>query len=145
MNNTRFIQLIKMFSYIGNKTPDEAEDIILMTETGRAIQKRVDSTLFYEQQTENLFSIVTELRQIEYDAELTERFTIEAIVNSLDSIDDNEGLIESATAPKAKNPELKRLNTEILKERQRQKLIEKRQNYLNVRRTEYADKFKGKE
>ena len=96
----------------------------------------------YEQQTENLYSIVVDLQKSNFDNELTKRFTIEAIAKSLEMLDEDEELKRIAASPMVKDPKLKKLNQELLKKRQKQMLREKQQNYMNVRRTENADKFK---
>jgi len=44
--------------------------------------------------------------------------------------------------PIAKDPELKKSHQELLKKHQKKILMKKQQNYMNVRRTESADKFK---
>lgn len=140
MDNIRLIQLINMFSHISNKTYDEARSIILSTNTGKAIQDN-NVTLIYEQQTENLYSIVMDLQKSNFDNELTKRFTIETIVSSLEVINEDEEL-GRIVVPIAKDPELKKSHQELLKKHQRKILMEKQQNYMNVRRTESADKFK---
>jgi len=129
-----------MFSHISNKTYDEARSIILSTNTGKAIQDN-NVTLIYEQQTENLYSIVMDLQKSNFDNELTKRFTIETIVSSLEVINEDEEL-GRIVVPIAKDPELKKSHQELLKKHQRKILMEKQQNYMNVRRTESADKFK---
>ena len=141
MDNIRLIQLINMFSHISNRTYDEARSIILSTNTGKAIQNN-SITLMYEQQTENLYSIVMDLQKVNFDNEITKGFTIEAIVKSLEMIDEDEELRRIADIPIEKDPELKKSNQKLLKKRQKQILMEKQQNYMNVRRTESADKFK---
>jgi len=141
MDNIRLIQLINMFSHISNRTYDEARSIILSTNTGKAIQNN-SITLMYEQQTENLYSIVMDLQKVNFDNEITKGFTIEAIVKSLEMIDEDEELRRIAAAPITKDSELKYTNQELLKKRQKQILMEKQQNYINVRRTENADKIK---
>jgi len=140
MDNIRLIQLINMFSHISNKTYDEARSIILSTNTGKAIQDN-NVTLIYEQQTENLYSIVMDLQKSNFDNELTKRFTIETIVSSLEVINEDEEL-GRIVVPIAKDPELKKSHQELLKKHQKKILMEKQQNYMNVRRTESADKFK---
>lgn len=140
MDNIRLIQLINMFSHISNKTYNEARSIILSTNTGKAIQDN-NVTLIYEQQTENLYSIVMDLQKSNFDNELTKRFTIETIVSSLEVINEDEEL-GRIVVPIAKDPELKKSHQELLKKHQRKILMEKQQNYMNVRRTESADKFK---
>jgi len=140
MDNIRLIQLINMFSHISNKTYNEARSIILSTNTGKAIQDN-NVTLIYEQQTENLYSIVMDLQKSNFDNELTKRFTIETIVSSLEVINEDDELGRTVV-PIAKDPELKKSHQELLKKHQRKILMEKQQNYMNVRRTESADKFK---
>ena len=85
--------------------------------------------------------IVMDLQKSNFDNELTKRFTIETIVSSLEVINEDEEL-GRIVVPIAKDPELKKSHQELLKKHQKKILMEKQQNYMNVRRTESADKFK---
>lgn len=145
LNNKRINQLIYMFSYITDKSMDESREIILDTDTGRAIHDN-NTAVMYEQQTENLYSIAMELRENKSLCELTERFTTEAIAKSMQELREIEKQKSETPIPIVTifgNRELIQKNKQRMKKNRKQALQVKKQNLNNVRRIENVNKLKG--
>lgn len=71
-----------MFKYITGLSIAASSEIILKTITGKAIEEE-NITVIYEQQTENLYSIIYELQKIEKYKKLAALFSVEKIVKSM--------------------------------------------------------------
>lgn len=145
MNMDRLQQLVVMFVAVTEKTFTDARNIILTTDTGKAIQNN-NVTVLYEQQTENLESIVLELKQNGQYVQEAELFTTEAIVSAMQILTEYEqnqrefvlkqNYCASQDIELKKNMQ-KKTNTaykEMLKQRSR--------NQLNLRRIQDADTVK---
>ena len=74
-----------MFSDITGKTPDESKKIILLTDTGKAVNTH-NMTVMYEQETANLYSIGMELRKISEYSQLGQLFSTENIIASMNKL-----------------------------------------------------------
>ena len=142
MKNRRMQQLVNMFSDISGVSEKEAEEIILKTDTGKAVLDN-NETVLYEQQTENLYSIAMELFQISEYSELAKMFSVENIVDSMKRNRSNETVkvcFDGDQSPKIKE----KIENDIKKElfiKQRKMLRTKRQNQINIRRIEDANRI----
>ena len=146
MDNKRMGQLVFMFSYITGQPAEEARNIILQTETGKAVQAE-NPIVMYEQQTENISSIAMELRNHKSYEALVDLFTVNAIVQAmraLKTMEKQDGKYSVAQSIViASNPELKdrvKVQTQVAR---KNVLQIKKQNQMNARRIESADKLKG--
>lgn len=140
MANKRLDQLIYMFSDITGKTPDESKKIILLTDTGKAVNTH-NMTVMYEQETANLHSIGIELRKISDYSQLGQLFSTENIVASMNKLRAKEvpakESITTFTAPSM--TDLKSKERIRILEEQTRKMQIKRQNLKNVWRMKNAD------
>lgn len=142
MKNRRMQQLVNMFSDISGVSEKEAEEIILKTDTGKAVLDN-NETVLYEQQTENLYSIAMELFQISEYSELAKMFSVENIVDSMKRNRSNETVkvcFDGDQSPKIKE----KIENDSKKElfiKQRKMLRTKRQNQINIRRIEDANRI----
>ena len=82
LKNKRMKQLVFMFSSITGKSEEASEEIILQTETGKAVLNN-DRTVLYEQQTENLYSIAMELIQSPVYNDITKYLSNENIIKAM--------------------------------------------------------------
>ena len=144
LKNKRMKQLVFMFSSITGKSEEASEEIILQTETGKAVLNN-DRTVLYEQQTENLYSIAMELIQSPVYNDITKYLSNENIIKAMkelrvieEEINNDE---ETLVLPKLDAADVKKVKSILLK-KQKEKLKLQKQNQLNVRRIENADKFK---
>lgn len=146
LDNRRMQQIIFMFSNITGKEYDEAKQIILQTDTGKAI-KRESLTVLYEQQTENLYSIAMELSEKNQFAKMAQSFSIDNIAKSLkelSAVEKQEKTEKAAGIPNIKRqPAFKSQKRKQLLQARSNVLRIKKQNQMNDRRIENADKFKG--
>lgn len=140
MANKRLDQLIYMFSDITGKTPDESKKIILLTDTGKAVNTH-NMTVMYEQETANLYSIGMELRKISEYSQLGQLFSTENIIASMNKLRAKEvpakESITTFTAPSM--TDLKSKERIRILEKQTRKMQIKRQNLKNVWRMKNAD------
>lgn len=140
MANKRLDQLIYMFSDITGKTPDESKKIILLTDTGKAVNTH-NMTVMYEQETANLYSIGMELRKISEYSQLGQLFSTENIIASMNKLRAKEvpakESITTFTAPSM--TDLKSKERIRILEEQTRKMQIKRQNLKNVWRMKNAD------
>ena len=139
-------QLVFMFSYITGQPEEEARNIILQTETGKAVQTE-NPIVMYEQQTENISSIAMELRNYKSYEALVDLFTVNAIVQAmraLKTMEKQDGKY-SALQPIVivSKPELKDKDKVQQQVARKNVLQIKKQNQMNARRIESADKLKG--
>lgn len=89
MQNKRMAQVIFMFSEITGKSEEESEQIINITNVGKAIREN-DPIVLYEQQTENLYSIAMELHQSEQYKDIADMLSNEAIVRTMKQLEEGE-------------------------------------------------------
>lgn len=140
MANKRLDQLIYMFSDITGKTPDESKKIILLTDTGKAVNTH-NMTVMYEQETANLYSIGMELRKISEYSQLGQLFSTENIIASMNKLRAKEVPVKESittfTAPSM--TDLKSIERIRILEEQTRKMQIKRQNLKNVWRMKNAD------
>lgn len=140
MANKRLDQLIYMFSDITGKTPDESKKIILLTDTGKAVNTH-NMTVMYEQETANLYSIGMELRKISEYSQLGQLFSTENIIASMNKLRAKEVPVKESittfTAPSM--TDLKSKERIRILEEQTRKMQIKRQNLKNVWRMKNAD------
>ena len=133
MANKRLDQLIYMFSDITGKTPDESKKIILLTDTGKAVNTH-NMTVMYEQETANLYSIGMELRKISEYSQLGQLFSTENIIASMNKLRAKEvpakESITTFTAPSM--TDLKSKERIRILEEQTRKMQIKRQNLKNL-------------
>lgn len=146
MNNKRLQQIVWMFSYITGQPIENARDIILQTETGKAVQAE-NPIVMYEQQSENISSIAMELRNYKSYEALVDLFTVTAIVQAMQSLKNMEKQDEKHSVAKsiviASNPDLKAMD-KVQKQAARKNVLQiKKQNQMNARRIERANKLKG--
>lgn len=144
MDNLRLQQLIFMFAQITNMSTKESEAIILETDTGKSVQNG-NPTVMYEQQTENLYCIASELHRMEKYDNLADAFTLETIVDAMQKLSLDSPLfsiIESNSKGTILKPEIKEDHLHQNKERMKHMLQIKRQNQLNAWRVDNADKSK---
>lgn len=142
MKNRRMQQLVNMFSDISGVSEKEAEEIILKTDTGKAVLDN-NETVLYEQQTENLYSIAMELFQISEYSELAKMFSVENIVDSMKRNRSNETVkvcFDGDQSPKIKEKIANDSKKELFI-KQRKMLRTKRQNQINIRRIEDANRI----
>lgn len=144
LKNKRMKQLIFMFSSITGKSEEAAEEIILQTETGKAVLNN-DRTVLYEQQTENLYSIAMELEQSQVYNDITKYLSNENIIKAMKQLrgieQERNSDEEILVVPKPDAADIKKAKSILLK-KQKEMLKLQKQNQLNVRRIENADKFK---
>lgn len=120
MTMNRLQQLINMYVYITKSSTDEAKKNILSTFTGKAIADNNPAYL-YEQQTNNLIDIISEL-----SPDIQNKFSTEKIINAM------ENLKYSFSIPKnfVALPKYKQKNKKKLLFLQQKKLIEISQNMI---------------
>lgn len=145
MNMDRLQQLVAMFAAVTERSFAEARNIILTTDTGKAILNN-NAAALYEQQTENLESIALELKQNGQYAQEAALFTKEAIVSVMQILTEYE-----------KQQREKRLEQNFCAHREEDlrknlqqktsatyKIVQKQkyQNQVDARRVQYADNIK---
>lgn len=142
LRNKRMQQLVKMFAFITGKSEQEAEQIILQTDTGMAVKDN-NETVLYEQQTENMYSIAMELKQLEGYNELVEMLSKDNIVKAMKCLSNmkvHDVLVMDT--PHILAEDAKEERRRRLLQKHRQLLRVRRQNQRNVRRIEHADRIK---
>ncbi len=146
VDNKRMRQLVHMFSEITGEPQEESLRIIMETETGKAVVRN-NAAVLYEQQTENLYGIVMELRDMDGYRVLAADVTSEKIADAMKKSEEAHMLEKADMAPAAlqiaRHPERKMEEKKALMEKQRKMLGIKQQNRINEGRIEHADKFKG--
>lgn len=136
--NKRIEQLSEMLSIIANIDFQDARTIILSTKIGREILDN-NISVIYEQQTANLLEIAEELHDRKAYDQIVPLLTIENIINAEEKCSCIE---KSAVRNYKKNVILKKSEREKCKKEWASAIAIKRQNQLNVRRIQYADKVK---
>ena len=146
MENQRMKQLVFMFSSITGKSAEESEMIIAQTETGKLVLDN-NKAVLYEQQTENMYGIVEELKEIVSYKELAERITCGHIVEAMQKLLSVQNGVDYEK--KLKYPkESSNVSDEIrknMKDKYKKVLKRKDQNQRNIRRIEDADNLKRRE
>ncbi|MCI9537772.1 MAG: hypothetical protein HFG35_05725 [Eubacterium sp.] len=142
MGKKRMHELALMFSYITGRSLEESQKIILSTETGKAVCNNNLSVL-YEQQTENLYGIVLELKKEGKYTGIVQQMSERKIAQSMEVLD---GLADECPKYEVqidKKPELKELQKRYLLSERKKMLQIQQRNQINARRIENAVKFKG--
>lgn len=138
LNNNRMRQLVFMFSKITGESEENSRKIILLTETGKAVQEG-NIVALYEQQTANLDSIARELRNTEYDS-MSKLFTVDVIVKAMKELNcyEKEGgkIWTDCCVQISKQPQLGAFSREKAKEAMKVVMRTKCQNKACVRRME---------
>ena len=146
VDSKRMRQLVHMFSEITGEPQEESLRIIMETETGKAVARN-NAAVLYEQQTENLYGIVMELRDMDRYRALAADVTSEKIAHAMKKSGEAQMREKADTDPAvlqiARHPERKTEEKKALMEKQRKMLGIKRQNRNNEGRIAHADKFKG--
>lgn len=135
--NERLNELTFMFSYVTGMSSQEAEKLILSTNTGKAI-KRKNKAVLYEQQTDNLYQIAQELKANHAYPEIEDVFTVENIVQALIKLigKNKERQVTTDNVKFDKKPTLKVLQRKQQKVEYKKLLQNRKQNRINVRRME---------
>ena len=123
-----------MFTYITGYSELAAEQLILSTKTGNAVKEK-NASVWYEQQTENLYQIAKELRETEQISDVIDRFTVENIVCALEALLQEQRLsgYESLPTILQSKPFLKQIQRKQLKQDRKQQLQAKYRNLLDLR------------
>lgn len=134
-----------MFSYITGQPIEDARNIILQTETGKAVQAE-NPIVMYEQQSENISSIAMELRNCKSYESLVDLFTVTEIVQAMRALKNMEKQNAKYSVEQpiviASNPELKD-RVKVQNQVARKNVLQiKKQNQINARRVNHADTFK---
>ncbi|MCM1183379.1 MAG: hypothetical protein NC337_08400 [Roseburia sp.] len=137
-------QLVYMLSEITGEPQEVSRRMIMETETGQAVARK-NMAVLYEQQTENLYGIVMELRSMDRYRSIADGVTSEKIAGAMKKLDEARlwEKSDSAMLKIARRPERKPAEKKELMERQKRALRIKRQNRVNEGKIEHADKFKG--
>lgn len=139
MSNKRLQQIIYMLSSITNLAESDAKQVILSTNTGKAIQQN-EPTVMYEQQTENLYSIKEEMGQNPKYVYLANEISVASIVDAYNKMQEYSQLSDRKNFKKiAKNPQLKEIEKITIKQRRKNNLKQKYQNFLNWGGVKNAD------
>jgi ribosomal protein S13 len=141
-DNKRIAQLTFMLSDITGIGENEARGIIVSTEVGKLILDN-NSTVLYEQQTENLYEIAREISERKEYENIVSLLTIPNIVNAGKRLREHEKRTVRDEVPQSvkvgKNVQLKqKLNQQNLMKRKTVMAI-KKQNKMNLRRMKNAD------
>lgn len=133
-----------MFSDMTGESYLDSQAIIMKTETGKAIAEK-NMTVMYEQQTENMYSIAMELREIPRYKKLADKITISDIVKTMQKLKQLEkNRIHSDEPAIIVKPSVVKVGTGKKLSQKHRKILEiKRQNKINARRIENANKIKG--
>lgn len=136
MNNKRIDQLAFMLSYITKIQPENAREIIVCTETGKAILTN-NMTVMYEQQTENLAEIAAEIAKKEQYRHYASMLTTDNIVEAAKELRQyereqrNKKCKVKYTA--TKNAELKNALKKQAIEKRKAVIGIRKQNKMNIR------------
>lgn len=144
--NKRIGQLTYMLCCITDMDYESAEQLVVTTDIGKRILEN-DITILYEQQTENLAEIASEFRGKQIHLDIASQLTEEKIVDAALKLDNyekqnnpNRKVIECFSSDK--NNIDKNIFQKNLKQKRKKVLMIKRQNQMNARRIENANKFK---
>ncbi|EHR31826.1 hypothetical protein GXM21_12560 (plasmid) [Megamonas funiformis] len=130
MNTTRLQQLIDMYVYITKSSTNEAKKNILSTFTGQAIANNNPAYL-YEQQTNNLIDIISEL-----PLDIQNKFSIEKIINAMEHLKCPSMIKKNFVAL----PNYKQKNKKELLFLQQKNLIEISQNMILINKIKKVPK-----
>ena len=138
MTKERKRQLAFILADIVGCNEQKAEEIIDTTELGRRLQYH-DTTILYEQQTENMYRLAEELREGPY-ANFADKITNDKILASIRKFRERER--KKSKVSIIARPELIQKENHFFKQKEKMMLQSKSQNRVNIRRIENADKFK---
>lgn len=130
MTNKRLQQLIYMLSLITDLSKGDAEQAVLSTDTGKAVQRN-ESGVMYEQQTENLYSIREELSQNPAYEELAGKISVSSIVDAYKKMQEDVPTYVKREEKISKNPQVKEKEKAIVKQKRKNNLKQQYQNLLN--------------
>ena len=130
MTNKRLQQLIYMLSLITDLSKGDAEQAVLSTDTGKAVQRN-EPGVMYEQQTENLYSIREELSQNPAYEELAGKISVSSIVDAYKKMQEDVPTYVKREERISKNPQLKEIEKTIVKQKRKNNLKQQYQNLLN--------------
>lgn len=130
MTNKRLQQLIYMLSLITDLSKGDAEQAVLSTDTGKAVQRN-EPGVMYEQQTENLYSIREELSQNPAYEELAGKISVSSIVDAYKKMQEDVPTYVKREEKISKNPQLKEIEKTIVKQKRKNNLKQQYQNLLN--------------
>lgn len=130
MTNKRLQQLIYMLSLITDLSKGDAEQAVLSTDTGKAVQRN-EPGVMYEQQTENLYSIREELSQNPAYEELAGKISVSSIVDAYKKMQEDVPTYVKREEKISKNPQLKEIEKAIVKQKRKNNLKQQYQNLLN--------------
>ena len=130
MTNKRLQQLIYMLSLITDLSKGDAEQAVLSTDTGKAVQRN-EPGVIYEQQTENLYSIREELSQNPAYEELAGKISVSSIVDAYKKMQEDVPTYVKREEKISKNPQLKEIEKAIVKQKRKNNLKQQYQNLLN--------------
>ena len=139
MTKERKKQLAFILADIVGCNEQKAEEIINTTELGKRLQYH-DTTILYEQQTENMYRLAEELREGPY-ANFADKITNDKILAAIRKFSGKESgkktqsVYNSPTGIDTKE-------NHFFKQKEKMMLQSKSQNQVNIRRIENADKFK---
>ena len=135
MTKERKRQLAFILADIVGCNEQKAEEIIDTTEVGKRLQYH-DTTILYEQQTENMYRLAEELREGPY-ANFADKITNDKILAAIRKFRERE-----RKKSKVSIMELIQKENHFFKQKEKMMLQSKSQNRVNIRRIENADKFK---
>lgn len=144
--NKRIGQLTYMLCCITDMDYESAEQLVVTTDIGKRILEN-DITIMYEQQTENLAEIASEFigKQIHLDiaSQLTEEKIVDAALklNNYEKENNPDRKVIECFSFNKNNID-KNIFQKNLKQKRKKVLMIKRQNQMNARRIENANKFK---
>lgn len=127
-----------MLAFITGVSESDAREIVLSTDTGKAIQ-RSESNVMYEQQTENLYSIKLEMAENPVYFALADKISVSAIVDAYKRMKEDSQIFNMESDSIKGNPQLKVVEKEVMKQRRKKDLKQKYQNFLNVGGIKNAD------
>lgn len=130
MTNKRLQQLIYMLSLITDLSKGDAEQAVLSTDTGKAVQRN-EPGVMYEKQTENLYSIREELSQNPAYEELAGKISVSSIVDAYKKMQEDVPTYVKREEKISKNPQLKEIEKTIVKQKRKNNLKQQYQNLLN--------------
>ena len=141
MSNKRIDQLACMLADITKINIDDAKKIIINTHIGEQIQAN-NPTVLYEQQTENLSEIASELKASEKYRDMASMLTDSSIVRAGRKLHGYEAVNKKKIKliiPK--NSNIKKLSQKQAAAKHKAVMKIQMQNKFNSRRIENADKF----
>lgn len=138
MSKERKRQLAFILADITGCSEEKAEAIIDKTELGERLRNH-DSTVLYEQQTENMYQLAEELKKGRY-ADFADKITNDKILAAIRKFRERERKKDRICM--AAKPELIKKENQFFRQKEKMVLQTKSQNLVNIRRIENADKFK---